>query len=178
MEQNLQNLRMEDTPPESKPAARMLLPGHLKTLLQIFSGQEILPIDLRPSPDFAKSHIYGAVNFRLPTDFVRGNSLKMVEGAFTDQQSQERFAQWPRAKCLVFYDRLVEASWECPMASALPEKLRSQGWQGRCYILKGHYREFAVSFDKYIVGNRMTQEARGFIEARSKATSLSEVSFL
>ncbi|RYO84543.1 hypothetical protein DL766_004503 [Monosporascus sp. MC13-8B] len=57
----------------------------------------------------------------------------------------------------------VEFAWEAPTAEALYRKFRAKGWAGQCFVLKGHYREFSESFDKYIVGIKMTDNARTYL---------------
>jgi hypothetical protein len=38
---------------------------------------------------------------------------------------------------------------------------------GQCFILRGHYREFGQSFDKYIVGAKMTQDAKDWVSSQA-----------
>ncbi|GKT95579.1 tyrosine-protein phosphatase non-receptor type 6 [Colletotrichum tofieldiae] len=52
-----------------------------------------------------------------------------------------------------------------PPADVLYGKFRSWGWPGRCFVLKGHYREFSVSYSKSIAGSKVTGEARVYAEA-------------
>lgn len=72
---------------------------------------------------------------------------------------------------MVVYDRNIEAPWECPVALALLEKFRSEGsWSGRCFLLKGPFREFTLSYDKYITGDRMTKAAKKYEDGLRSAT--------
>ena len=167
MKRNLQNLRIDDNPRKSNSGEdiHMILAGHLQQLLEIFVPGEILLVDLRSPSDFAKSHIHGALNLRVPQSFLNIADFQMLERAFADEQSRRAFSKWHRSKCIVFYDRVIEFPWECPTAEVLLEKFKREGWAGQCFTLKGHYREFAVSFDKYIAGDRMTQEAKDFADS-------------
>ncbi len=145
--------------------ANMILPGQLNRLLDIFPPNTVLCIDLRSPTYFEKSHIYGAVNLRTPVSFVE-HLFDLIDGAFTDGQSRRDFARAPSSRCIVFYDRVVEYPWECPMADALVSQLRRKhGWNGDHYVLKGHYREFSASFDKYITGDRITQAAKDYSDS-------------
>ncbi|RSM04673.1 hypothetical protein CEP52_006687 [Fusarium oligoseptatum] len=58
---------------------------------------------------------------------------------------------------LSFYSRGLESQLECPSAEILLEKLWACGWNGHCFILKGHYREFSDSFAKHIYRSQDTQ---------------------
>ncbi|KAK3950641.1 hypothetical protein QBC32DRAFT_264097 [Pseudoneurospora amorphoporcata] len=131
--------------------ARMILPGHLNTVLSIYPNRGvILLLDLRSSSDFEKSHISSAINLRCPVSFIQHASLEMIEDTFTDVSSRHSFNGWYQSRCVVLYDRNIELDWECPVANVLLAKFRGKGWMGQVFILKGHYREFAASFDKWI----------------------------
>ncbi|KAK4149836.1 hypothetical protein C8A00DRAFT_18537 [Chaetomidium leptoderma] len=171
---NLQNLRIESKPYQAQEGARMILPGHLTRLLEIYPSKGILVVDLRSPTDFERSHIHDAINLRAPLSFVENTSLEMLEDTFMDDQSRRSFSKWSRCKCLVFYDRVLEFDWECPVADALYAKFRRKGWQGQCFILKGHYREFSASFDKYISGVKMTSEAKDYVDSLRQQSSPTE----
>ncbi|GAW11179.1 hypothetical protein ANO14919_005210 [Xylariales sp. No.14919] len=161
----LQSLRMDDQSHKSpvKDGARMVLPGQLNKLLEIFPTGQIVVIDLRPSIDYERSHIHGAINFRAPASFVSRASMEMIEKSLTDEASQSSFDKWYTSKCVVFYDKVVEYPWEAPVAEAFFQKFKSKHWPGQCFVLKGHYREFSQSFDKYIVGANTTDKATEYL---------------
>lgn len=171
---NLQNLRVGEHQREVKDTAMMILPGHLNDLLEIYPSKGILIIDLRLSTDFERSHIHDAINLRAPLNYVRNTSFEMIEDTFMDDQSRRSFSKWSQCRCVVFYDRGVEFNWECPVADALYEKFKSRGFQGQCFILKGHYREFSASFDKYISGSKMTREAKEYLDGLRQQSSITE----
>ncbi|KAI1368463.1 hypothetical protein F5Y08DRAFT_265514 [Xylaria arbuscula] len=157
----LQSLRMNvqshGHPP--KEGARMILPGHLNTLLEMFPTGQIVVIDLRSYDSYRRSHIHGAINFRAPASFVSRASMEMIEKYLTDEASRSSFDKWYTSKCVVFYDKVVEYPWEAPVAEAFFNKFKSKHWPGQVFVLKGHYREFSQSFDKYIVGTTITDKA-------------------
>lgn len=168
------NLALDDG---GSSGARMIFPGHLNRLLDIFPPTKLLFIDLRSPTDFDKSHIYGAVNLRVPASFVE-QSYDLISLAFTDDQSRRTFARGPSARCVVFYDRVAEFAWECPVADVLVQQLRERdNWRGDFYVLKGHYREFSSSFDKYITGDRMSQAAKDYADGLRQRLPPSAVSF-
>lgn len=166
------NLKLDNHQPEvRKDGPRMILPGHLNTLLEIYPSKSVLIVDLRSSVDFEKSHIHDAVNLRAPVSFIQNATLEMIEDTLVDAQSRHSFSKWAQSKCVVFYDRVVEFDWECPVAEALYEKLKRKRWTGQCFVLKGHYREFSASFDKYISGSKMSKEAKEYLDSlRQQAT--------
>jgi hypothetical protein len=171
---NLQNLTIASHSRQYHDSGRMILPGHLTRLLEIYPSKGVLLVDLRSSTDFERSHIHDAINLRAPLSFVESTSLEMIEDTFMDDQSRRSFSKWSQFKCIVFYDRVIEFDWECPVADALYTKLRRKGWQGQCFILKGHYREFSASFDKYISGAKMTSEAKDYLDSLRQQSSPTE----
>lgn len=175
MNLNLQSLRSESRPRQDQEGPRMILPGHLSRLLEIYPSKGVLLVDLRSSTDFERSHIHDAINLRAPLSFVENTSLEMIEDTFMDDQSRRSFSKWSQFKCIIFYDRVIEFDWECPVAEALYSKFRRKGWQGQCFILKGHYREFSASFDKYISGAKMTSEAKEYLDSLRQQPSPTEV---
>lgn len=175
MNNNLQNLKIHDLPYEAKDGARMILPGDLQQLLDIFPRKQVLIVDLRPTSAFEKSHIHEAINLRAPVSFIEHTSLEMIQDTIPDDQSRRTFAKWSQSRCVVFYDRVVEFSWECPVADVLYDKFRRKGWNGECFILKGHFHEFSSSFDKYISGNKMTKQAKNYLDGlRQHSTTASK----
>ncbi|QGI67061.1 hypothetical protein CEK27_011032 [Fusarium fujikuroi] len=143
-------LRVEDSKAGAHEGPHMILPANLSELLDISLPGQSLLLDLRSSTEFQRSHIRGAIHLRAPQSFLRPASLDMIERAFPDAQSRRIFSHWQQARCIVFYSRGLEYPWECPSADTLLEKLCACGWHGRCFILKGHYREFSDSFDKHV----------------------------
>ncbi|TDZ87591.1 hypothetical protein C8034_v006667 [Colletotrichum sidae] len=152
--QQFQNLRMDDAAPQSSHGAQMILPHHLHRITEILPLSRILLIDLRPPADFERSHIRGAINLRAPLKFVKDAPLDLIERAFPDAASRQKFGQWQSTTCIAVYSRAVDSTWECPLADLLYQKFKSWGWLGRCFVLKGHYREFSVSYSASLAGSR------------------------
>ncbi|RYP79750.1 hypothetical protein DL770_006539 [Monosporascus sp. CRB-9-2] len=107
---------------------------------------------------------------KAPASFVSRATLELVEKALPNEATRSVFTTWYDCKCVVFYDRHVEFAWEAPTAEALYQKFRTKGWTGQCFVLKGHYREFSESFDKYIVGIKMTDNARAYLPSLQEKT--------
>ncbi|RGP69935.1 hypothetical protein FLONG3_7592 [Fusarium longipes] len=148
--QRFASLQVEDCKVQAHEGPRMILPSNFGKLLDISLPGQSLVLDLRSSTEFQRSHIKGAINFRAPRSFLRPASLDMIERVFADAQSRIIFSRWQQAKCIVFYSRGLDHPWECPSAEILLEKLSAHGWSGRCFILKGPYREFSDSFSMHI----------------------------
>ncbi|KAH6654620.1 hypothetical protein BKA67DRAFT_284423 [Truncatella angustata] len=166
VDNKLRNLPIADQRPEPpREGARMILPGHLNNLLEIVSPDQILLVDMRAKVEYDRSHIHGSINFRAPASFVQRAPLEIIEKTLTDEASRETFNGWYTCKCIIFYDRHVEYAWESPTAEALIQKFRSKRWSGQGFILKGHYREFSDSFDKYIDGQRISGSAKKYLES-------------
>ncbi|KAL8356538.1 hypothetical protein RB601_001715 [Gaeumannomyces tritici] len=168
---SLRDLGGDDSTRDLHDSARMILPGHLNRLLEIYPSN-ILLIDLRPHSDFEKAHIHQAANLRVPCVFIQHSPMDMIERAFADEGSRRSFAEWSSTKCIVFYDRAVEFTWECPTADALLERFRQRGWMGKGFVLKGPFREFSVSYDKYIVGAKTSKPAQEYLDSLEKSTPL------
>ncbi|KAJ4419327.1 hypothetical protein N0V82_005015 [Gnomoniopsis sp. IMI 355080] len=171
---NLEQLKMVDSIPETHVGPQMILAGQLNDLLDVFPPAQILFVDLRSPSEFQRSHIHNAVNLRMPSKFMGMASLDMLDRTFPDEQSRRSFTRWSKTKCMVIYDRNIEASWECPIAPQLLDMLRRQGWPGRCFVLKGPFREFSMSFDKYITGDRMTKDSKKYTDGLRSATPPTE----
>ncbi|KAG6117217.1 hypothetical protein E4U13_001251 [Claviceps humidiphila] len=167
----LASMKLKDATPEaSSYEPQMILPAELSRLLDISLPGLSLLFDLRSASEYERSHVYGAINLRAPKSFLEAASLDLIERAIPNEQGRKRFAHWKTAKCLAFYGRGLESSWECPAAELIAQKLRAQGWTGHCFILRGHYREFCQSFDKHIVAAKKTPLANA--ELDSQATLL------
>lgn len=168
-------MKLKDVLPEvSSHEPRMILPADLNGLLEISLPGLSLVFDLRSAAEYERSHVYGAIHLRAPKSFLVAAPLDLIERAVPDEQGRKQLSQWKTAKCLVFYGRGLGSPWECPAAELMTEKLRAQGWSGHCFVLRGHYREFSQSFDRYIVSAKMTQLAKDWIS--SQATLLTRES--
>lgn len=171
---NLEKSTAAEAIPAMQEGPQMILAGQLNDLLEIFPPAQILFVDLRSPSEFQRSHIHSAVNLRVPSKFLGVASLDMLDRAFPDEQSRRSFTRWSKAKCMVIYDRTIESPWECPTAPELLGLLRREGWTGRCFVLKGPFREFSLSFDKYITGDRMTEDSKTYTDSLRSATPPSE----
>ncbi|EGX89253.1 Rhodanese-like protein [Cordyceps militaris CM01] len=156
------SMKLKDTTRGGNDGPRMILPTALSELLELSLPGQILPFDLRSTNDFNRSHLHGALNLRAPQSFLQIAPLDIIERCFNDEESRKAFAARMDCKCILFYSKGVDSPSGCPTAGILLEKLRSSGWVGDCFILRGNFREFSVSFDKFVVGSKATPEARAW----------------
>lgn len=171
---NQEKLNIAETIPERPEGPQIILAGHLNALLDMFTPAQILFVDLRSPSEFQRSHVHSAVNLRIPSSYLRIATLDLLDRTFPDEQSRRSFTRWSKTKCAVIYDRNIETIWECPTALELSALLRREGWPGNCFVLKGPFREFSMSFDKYITGDRMTKEAKKYSDGLRSATPPTE----
>ncbi|KAM5345466.1 hypothetical protein ACJ41O_011328 [Fusarium nematophilum] len=176
--QRFASLRIEDSKTQAREGPHMILPANLNELLDISTAGQTLLLDLRSLSEYQRSHIKGAIHLRAPQSFLRPASLDMIERAFADAQSRRTFSYWQRSRSIVFYSRGLEHPWECPPAEILVEKLWACGWNGHCFILKGHYREFSDSFARHIYRHQdpLSQGDAGGDQAKESAAASQEAS--
>ncbi|KAG5968158.1 hypothetical protein E4U58_001975 [Claviceps cyperi] len=164
----LASMKLKDATPEtSSYEPQMILPAELSRLLDICLPGLSLLFDVRSTSEYERSHVYGAIHLRAPKSFLEVASLDLIERAIPNEQARKRFSHWKTAKCLAFYGRGLESSWECPAAELIAQKLRAQGWAGHCFVLRGHYREFFQSFDKHIVAAKKAPLAKAEIDSQA-----------
>lgn len=172
-----QNLEIQHQPLVETMArpdgVRMVLPGHFSELLEICPPGHVLLVDLRSPKEYAKIHFQSALNLRTPVNFVEAATLELVETSLENEQERELFRSWMNSKCVVFYDRKVEYTWEAPVANALVLKFRAKGWAGQAFVLKGSFKEIQLNHDKYLVGSQFPDRVSGPVK---KNLSLEEQS--
>ncbi|KAL7818469.1 hypothetical protein V8C26DRAFT_396352 [Trichoderma gracile] len=163
----LASMKVGDTPSSEGGGPLLILPADLSKLLEISLPGQTLIFDVRPSSEYQRSHIRGAINLRVPQSFVKNASPEMIGRTISGEQGHDAFSKWREARCMVFYSRGLESAWECPSATSLLHKLSEFGWTGRSFVLKGHYREFSASFGQHIVDSRKSLDA-GSSEQQSR----------
>ncbi|KAG6039291.1 hypothetical protein E4U41_003021 [Claviceps citrina] len=173
----LATLMLEDTAPEASGShePRMILPAELDSLLELSPPGTSVVFDLRSASEYERSHVYGAINLRAPKSFLQAAPLDLIERAIPGDRGRKYLSQWTTAKCLVFYGRGLESSWECPAAELMAQKLRARGWTGHCFVLRGHYKEFSQSFIKHVFASKTAEAAQDW--SSSRVTMASHVQF-
>lgn len=142
----------------------MILPSQLIELLSLLPSSQILVIDMRSRVEYEKSHIFGALNFRIPVNFIHVATQEMMASAFSGATERNIFIKWRDAKYVIFYDRNVDNMWEVPQVEALFNwwQQMKPSWTGQLFVLKGPYHEVRVNEPKYIATANMSDEARSW----------------
>ncbi|KAM0252584.1 hypothetical protein ACHAQJ_007621 [Trichoderma viride] len=157
----LATMKVGDIPFNEGGGPLLILPADLSRLLEISQPGQTLLFDIRPQSEYQRSHICGAINLRVPQNFIKDASLEMIGRTISEEHGHYAFSKWKEARCMVFYSRGLESAWECPSAASILYKLSESGWTGRSFVLKGHYREFSVSFGQYIIDSKKALAAGG-----------------
>ncbi|KAJ2906221.1 Rhodanese-like protein [Zalerion maritima] len=184
-----ENMKMEDGSPALAAAPldspissvlpatpQMILPGNLSKLLSFLPLSQLLIIDVRNPPQYQKAHIYSAINLRVPARVLNVATKDMMMNSLHNDDERRIFGKWRQTKCVLFYDRKAEYSWEVPQAETLTRWWRSHdpAWAGRAFILKGPYKEVELNHEKYIVKAEMSDEARAWVKSVEESEFTSE----
>jgi hypothetical protein len=169
----LATMKVGDIPFNEGGGPLLILPADLSQLLDISQPGQVLLFDIRPQSEYQRSHIRGAINLRVPQNFIKDASLEMIGRTISEECGHDVFSKWKEARCMVFYSRGLESAWECPSAASLLYKLAESGWTGRSFVLKGHYREFSVSFGQHILDSKKALGAEGAEQSEELTTEAS-----
>lgn len=129
-----------------------ITPQHLCNLLDS-AAEEMLILDLRVSTQYAGAHLRGALNLCIPTTLLKRPSFNVNKLAetFKDNADQRRkFENWKSSKYIIVYD---SASFQLKDATSCVntiKKFDSEGVEGKCYILKGGFAEFAKKHPSHV----------------------------
>ncbi|KAI4718276.1 hypothetical protein E4T48_05499 [Aureobasidium sp. EXF-10727] len=129
-----------------------ITPQHLCNLLES-AAEEMLILDLRVSTQYAGAHLTGALNLCIPTTLLKRPSFNVNKLAetFKDNADQRRkFENWKSSKYIIVYD---SASFQLKDATSCVntiKKFDSEGVEGKCYILKGGFAEFAKKHPSHV----------------------------
>lgn len=160
------SMKLKDVVDTGDEGPHMILAAALAELLELSLPGQVLLFDLRPQQQFQRSHIAGAINLRVPASFLSVAPFDLVERSFAREEDRATFSQRRQSRCIVFYSKGLDSVAECPAARMMLGKMRADGWLGECFILKGNYREYSTSYDKFIVGATMTTAARQWIQEK------------
>jgi hypothetical protein len=144
-----------DTVPVPGPlndSTSFITPQHLCNLLES-AAEEMLILDLRVSTQYAGAHLSGALNLCIPTTLLKRpsfNVTKLAETFKDDPSQRQKFENWKSSKYIIVYD---SASFQLKDATTCVntiKKFDSEGVQGKCYILKGGFAEFAKKHPSHV----------------------------
>jgi tyrosine-protein phosphatase 2/3 len=127
------------TLPTSLEETPMLIAPQFLTELLTTDLNDLLLLDLRVNPQFAKSRITGAINLCLPTTLMKRPSFNVqkLEASFQKEEEKQRFRKWRTSKYIVVYDTGSLSLSDAAAPTNTLRKFTNEGWTGGAYILKG-----------------------------------------
>ncbi|KAI9770021.1 MAG: hypothetical protein M1840_003733 [Geoglossum simile] len=130
--------RASTLPPSLEETAVLITPQFLAEILTT-DLNDLLLLDLRVNPQFAKSRITGAINLCLPTTLMKRPSFNVqkLEASFQKEEEKQRFRRWRTSKYIVVYDASSLSLNDAAAPINTLRKFTNEGWTGGAYILKG-----------------------------------------
>ena len=128
--------------------AEMISPYDLAALIRSHPASDILLLDLRVYPAFAKSRIRDALNLCIPTTLLKRPTFsvqKLLE-TFTTSKNKAKFAGWRSVRFIVVYDAHAKSLKDAVSSVNIIRKFVQQQWCGLAYILTGGFSPFAKQY--------------------------------
>ena len=118
----------------------MITPEQLCILSEALPSQ-ILLLDLRVFPQFAKSRIHGALNLCIPTTLLKrpSFSVQKLADTFTTEADQAAFARWQESRYIVLYDANSAQLKDAGTSINVLKKFSAEGWEGQGLIIRGGF---------------------------------------
>ncbi|KAI9818674.1 MAG: hypothetical protein M1832_004149 [Thelocarpon impressellum] len=109
---------------------------------------DVLLLDLRVYPQFARARLSGALNLCIPTTLLKRPSfnLRKLAETFTKDGEKARFARWRSSSFIVVYDDHSAYKKDAVSCVNTLKKFAAEGWRGQAYILKGGFADFSKAF--------------------------------
>lgn len=127
-------------------------PQVFRDILQDFSPEDILILDLRVSHLYAKSRIIGAINLCIPTTLIKRPSynLERLATSFTNSVDRNKFERWRQTKAVIVYDTASFQTADAASCMNVLKKFRHETWDGATLILHGGFNAFSKAFPRQI----------------------------
>ena len=138
-------LRSDTLPPSGGNASPSLSSaGEVAKLLKTFKDN-ILVLDLRVYPQYAKSRICDALNLCIPTTLLKRPSftVQRLAETFSSTRDREVFAKWQEAKYIIVYDANSTQAKEAITPLNVLKKFATEGWEGTGLVIKGGFLSFS-----------------------------------
>ncbi|XXG97544.1 hypothetical protein Hte_003849 [Hypoxylon texense] len=144
--------RAETLPTTLEGGPGLILPSHVKDMLQNTPEDEFLLLDVRVSTHYAQSRIRGALNLCIPTTLLKRATfnLEKLQQTLQTEEDQHKFAQWPHVKYLVVYDGASTEKRDAVSAMNMFKKFTNEGFSGHAFLLRGGFQAFAAEFPALI----------------------------
>jgi tyrosine-protein phosphatase 2/3 len=112
----------------------------------------LLLLDLRVAPQFAKSRIKGAWNLCIPTTLLKRPSFSVprLSDAFTQAEEKVRFARWNEVEFIAVYDGTSATIRDATPAVNTLRKFVNEGWKGASYVIRGGFQALAKEFPRLV----------------------------
>ncbi|GFP59440.1 hypothetical protein TASIC1_0013013600 [Trichoderma asperellum] len=95
----LATMKVGDIPFNEGGGPLLILPADLSQLLEISQPGQVLLFDIRPQSEYQRSHIRGAINLRVPQNFIKDASLDMIGRTISEDHGHDVFSKWKEARC-------------------------------------------------------------------------------
>ena len=154
----------------------MIRPSRLRELMQTFSNDQLMLLDIRSASNYAQSRVKGALNLCIPTTLLKRatfNTAKLQQ-TFQRNNDSEKFAQWPKMQCIVVYDAHSSEKKDAITAQNMTKKFVAEGFKGNLCILQGGFSALREHYPN-LVDDASIIESPGADKSHSSKGSLAPV---
>ncbi|KAI5360816.1 Putative tyrosine-specific protein phosphatase [Septoria linicola] len=126
-------------------------PQHVVSLLNT-NNEDILLLDLRVQTQYANSHISSALSLCIPTTLLKRPSFNVekLANTFKDEEQRAKFENWRKSSYIIVYDGSSSLLKDATTCLNTIKKFQGEGYDGKLYIIKGGFNDFAKRFPKYV----------------------------
>jgi len=138
---------------ETTGGPTMISPVELRDLLEKdHDGTHVLLLDLRVSPQFARSRVRGALNLCIPTTLLKRATfdLQKLQQTFQVDRDREKFSRWRSTTHLVVYDASSFNKRDAISSVNMIKKFTNEGYTGSTNILRGGFNAFAAAYPGFV----------------------------
>ncbi|GJJ13873.1 hypothetical protein Clacol_008130 [Clathrus columnatus] len=140
-EAKLVSLSLKPMSPISDPSDMAASPIDVATLTQVLDTPSALVLDIRPHASYARSRIYNAVSFSIPTTLLKrpAFSLDKLKDMLSSLSDRRRFSAWKSASRILVYDSDSRTIPEGSNVRGLLRKFQMEGFSGELNWLRGGF---------------------------------------
>jgi protein-tyrosine phosphatase len=162
-----------ESPKLESGGVTMISSIQLKELIENVPERDYLLLDLRVWPQYAQSHIKGALNLCIPTTLLKRATfnLEKLQHTFQIEHAQKRFANWRNTKHLILYDAFSSEKRDAVSAENTLKKFTNEGYAGAIYILRGGFRAFSSSYPHLVDDSSVTSSPGLSLNSGSASSS-------
>lgn len=121
----------------------MISPNRFVQILRDHLPEDLLILDVRVFPQYAKSRIGGALNLCIPTTLLKrpGYDVKKLSATFKNKRNEQaKFEKWNRTAAIIVYDAASSQLQDATSCVNVLKKFTGQGWDGATLILRGGFK--------------------------------------